>query len=423
MADIGSGRNYTMCISVDNRKLHSNRTSVQNRICITVYSSDKYFLSGSNMAHNIYKKEKTRMIRRIALLLSTLLLISALCGCSPELHERLLVSAIGVDLVPNGWKITVLAYDPGEDNKEMSCTGFGNTIASALEEVKNKTGKTPMYSHCRMAVFGRKCAEYGLNSCIDFFVRHYDSRPNMKVLISDTAAETILSPENEKNSTEQIDLSLLTDIEKYSTSAASADLISLINGTFGSNKAADIPIVRRDENLTIIGSGLLQNMKLAKELNLDESRGMLLLSGKLNSGELTFNTENCGRISVYNRECLSSIKFTGSYESPQFEIDIRLKGEIGAIEHSMQPLSSDVFSEIEGAYANKAAALIEMYLKKAVIGNGADAAGLGNALMHENPQLWQNNQLNLSEYISNAEYRICVTAAIDRIEEEDVPYF
>lgn len=359
------------------------------------------------------------MRHRIALILSIITLVSMLSGCSPELHERLLVSAIGIDSNARGWNVTVLAYDPSEE-RETSFTGLGGTVASALEEIVNQTGKTPMYSHCRAVIFGRSCAEYGLKSCMDFFVRHYDSRPNMKVLISDTSAESILSLENDR---EQIDLSVLTDIERYSSFATSADLISLINGTFSSSEAAVLPIIQRDDDITVIGNGLLNEMKLVKELNIEESRGMLILTESLDSGELVFETESCGKISVYNRDCSSTIKFTGTKENPKFKIDVRIKGEISTIEYSMKKLSSDVFSEIESLYAGKAMNLIEQFLSTAVIDCGTDVVGFGNAILVGSSKLRNSIQMNLSEYLKNAEYIIDITAIIDRIEEEDVPYF
>ncbi len=355
--------------------------------------------------------------------LSSMILLIILSGCSPELHERLLVRAIGVDLDTSGWKATVLVYEPGNDQKEKTYTGYGSTVAAALEEIMDKTGKSPMYSHSAIVIFGRTCAEQGLKNGLDFFIRHYDSRPNMNVFISDTSAEEILSIENDASAAAQMDLTVLTDIERYSSSAVSADLIKLINGTFGANSAAILPIIRKSEGFEIIGSGLFREMKLVGELNTETSRGILILTGKLDSGETLLDVAECGKISVYNRDCLSSISFVGTKQNPRFEIDVRIEGEISSIEHSMQPLPSQVFSEIEYAYANNILKIVEQYLRTAVINNGTDVTGLGYTLLHENPELWNEIHRTIPEFLKKSEYTVSVNAYINRIEEEDVPYY
>ena len=49
-------------------------------------------------------------------------------GCAPELYERLLISAIGVDRTATGCRVTVLASETTEDGGQSTFSGEGDTV-------------------------------------------------------------------------------------------------------------------------------------------------------------------------------------------------------------------------------------------------------------------------------------------------------
>lgn len=364
------------------------------------------------------------MKRCLYMLAAVIIIITGLTGCTPQLPERLLIRAIGVDAVDTGWRVTVRAYDFDQETQtEKSFSGAGDTVASALEKITRQSGKIPLYSHSSVIIFGRSCAENGLDRCIDFFIRHYDACPAMNVLISDSTAEDILRISDTQEAVPTENILSLQNAEKYSSSVTSANLVTLINGTLGPNETAVVPIIRMESAPEIIGAGLLSNFKLIDTADTETMQGMLLIKGEPVFGETVFNTENCGTVSVTTAGNTGSIRFTGTKAEPAFDISVRIEGRISSIDHSMRPLSGETFSEIERAYAEKTLESIILYLESQVLTKGMDTAGFGTSLLRHEPDIRHSVSGGLSDFLQSAVYTINVKADIDRIEEEDTPYF
>ena len=126
-----------------------------------------------------------------SVLLSLILTLTA-SGCAPELYERLLISAIGVDRTATGCRVTVLASETTEDGGQSTFSGEGDTVPEALSQIALESGRTPLYSHNAAILFGMQCAESGIAEQLDFFIRHYDSRPTAKVFLAEDTAERVL---------------------------------------------------------------------------------------------------------------------------------------------------------------------------------------------------------------------------------------
>ena len=105
-----------------------------------------------------------------SVLLSLILTLTA-SGCAPELYERLLISAIGVDRTATGCRVTVLASETTEDGGQSTFSGEGDTVPEALSQIALESGRTPLYSHNAAILFGMQCAESGIAEQLDFFIR------------------------------------------------------------------------------------------------------------------------------------------------------------------------------------------------------------------------------------------------------------
>ena len=75
------------------------------------------------------------MKKYVTVLLAALLLAVSSAGCAPELYERALISAVGVDKTEAGCRVTVRAALPADDGQEISLSGEGRTVPEALNEI------------------------------------------------------------------------------------------------------------------------------------------------------------------------------------------------------------------------------------------------------------------------------------------------
>ena len=340
-----------------------------------------------------------------SVLLSLILTLTA-SGCAPELYERLLISAIGVDRTATGCRVTVLASETTEDGGQSTFSGEGDTVPEALSQIALESGRMPLYSHNAAILFGMQCAESGIAEQLDFFIRHYDSRPTAKVFLAEDTAESVLL---------QRDLTAerfmqLSNGAKYSEAAADVNLLQLVNGLYGVNATAALPVLRADDLPTPVGTVLTPA----------ETQGLSALQGTLSGGEFTVKDEAFGTVSLKVRSTNSNIIFTGTAEQPEFTARIHVIAEVSAVTNTAKHVGNEAFPRFETALANCTEERLAAYLKNA---NGADAAGLSEVIFRTAPNVWREMGESRAEKLSKAEITFHVTAEVQRVEEEDIPYF
>lgn len=357
------------------------------------------------------------MKRWILLCVTVLLTALSLSGCAPELYERILISAIGIDCTNVGYRVTVRAAKAQEDGAETTLIGEGRTVPEALNQLALSTGQEPLYSHNTLVVFGMDCAENGLNGCVDFFIRHYDSRPTIKVFLSETTAEDILGQEGEagKSAAQLADLSKSA---QYSGLSVDANLLDLVHGSLRSGVSASLPVLKAEDGANLNGTALLEDFRLRGVLTPEETRGLLALQGKLKAGESVISDPEGGEISltVHGTDCV--IRFTGTTDAPRFDVSLKVKGDISSM--GVQRLTNDAFPRIEHALAQQILEDISAYLSAAVFENGCDAVGFGDVVCRDAPEAWR--AMDWQRQISESVFDLRVEAVVARVEEEDAPY-
>ena len=98
---------------------------------------------------------------RIALLLAVCL---ALSGCGGrELHQRLLIQTLAVDVTGEGYILT--AWAQGE-----TASGTGDTLPAALEDLGLAAGREPFLGQADDLVLGRAAGEESLSQVLEFAV-------------------------------------------------------------------------------------------------------------------------------------------------------------------------------------------------------------------------------------------------------------
>ena len=361
------------------------------------------------------------MKKGICLCLAVLLTVLLFSGCAPELYERILISAIGVDRTDAGYRITARAAKAQEDGAEICFSGEGRTVPEALNQLAFSTGQKPLYSHNTLVIFGMGCAQDGLNGCVDFFIRHYDSRPTVKVFLSETTAEDILTQEGGA----ELASAQIADLSKsaaYSGLSVDVNIIDLINGTYSEGVFASLPILNMEEEIRLNGTAILDDFRLRCMLSPEETRGLLALRGELKAGETVVSDPEGETVSITVRDADCAIRFTGDAESPRFEVALQIEGEISSLSGGQRRLDNEAFPRLERALAARITENITAYLSTAVFESGCDAVGFGDIVRRDAPEIWREISESWSQRLPETVFDLHVSAAIARVEEEDTPY-
>ena len=128
-----------------------------------------------------------------------LLCIPLLTGCeNVQLQERLLIKGIGIDKSNSGYDITVQYidnYSEDEVHSNKSIKVSGATVAEAMGNIRSTTGSEPFLGQNVAIVVGWDTAKGNMLSLLDYFIKYSDSRPTVKLYLSETKAEDILTLE------------------------------------------------------------------------------------------------------------------------------------------------------------------------------------------------------------------------------------
>ena len=229
-----------------------------------------------------------------------------LSGCSdrpPELSERLIIEAIGVDKTETGFAVTVQALndlsvgaDEGtpEGGATKCYTFYGTTVAEALSYVSTQTGLSPLYSQTRLLALGYDTARDALCEALDFFLRGQNTRVDIPVAIAQDTAAAIVTADFGKN---RVGADVLTDMlaagEETGT-ALSVPLYRFMSLLLSETDAAYCPLLAEKENppsedsgAECIGTVLFYGTKIGTVITADSTVALRVLTDQLNSAALT----------------------------------------------------------------------------------------------------------------------------------------
>jgi spore germination protein KC len=225
-------------------------------------------------------------IKILQIVILVIILITSFSGCSGylQLDQSLIVEAVGVDIGDDGiYNVTIDAYNAAtcesDDAKKISTViARGKSVYDALNNSKSQYGKDAIYSQNLAIVIGEKTAKLGIDQVIDFFIRHYDTRPNVKIFISKTTAQDILNwrPKNEIDPA-----SYIANLAKAASYIKSD--IKTVTGNLDSKTsdpcilAIDIKTIDGEEKIVEDGIAIFNHEKLAGYLDPEECKGFAMI--------------------------------------------------------------------------------------------------------------------------------------------------
>ncbi|MEK5030412.1 Ger(x)C family spore germination protein [Paenibacillus sp. FSL R7-0302] len=127
------------------------------------------------------------------LLIISLTLLTG-CWSRKELNDLALVMALGIDLDPGGYAVTVQVMNPGEaGNQKGGRSGgmpvvtyqtIGRTVPDALQRMLSMTPRMLYLAHIRVLVIGEALARRGVSDVLDFISRNHELRTDFFLLVA-----------------------------------------------------------------------------------------------------------------------------------------------------------------------------------------------------------------------------------------------
>lgn len=361
----------------------------------------------------------------------TVALALSLCLCLPlggcgyqELAERLLIHGIGVDVGEDGgFVVSVRSSFSTGDQGEEYFTAQGDSVLEALSSLSLSTGREPFYAHNYLVVFGRECAEQGLDRCLDFFVRYYNTRPAVQVFLAAGTAEEVLAAKKDGRYWKMSELQEVGGSGRYNGMVPRVELLDFVNGAKRPGSSPLLPVLEVDEDgPQAAGSAYFQGYTLAGFLTLEQTRGYLTVREGLANGEAVVEDGAGGRVTLTLSSGAGKIQVDWQPgEAPSFTVGVNAQGDVSAISGGRDRLAGELYGALEQASAALLQGEIESAIRQAVVKDRCDIFGFGNLLYQRFPERWRQVSGGWPALMAQASYRVEVTAKVLRLEQEVLP--
>lgn len=361
---------------------------------------------------------KRRIGNRILAVLLCVLLLLPLCGCTGrELYERLLIHGIGVDVQDDGFLVTVRSSTSAEDEGEELFTCSGRSVLEALNSLARSTGRQPFYAHNYLVVFGKRCAEQGLDQCLDFFVRYYNTRPAVRVYLAEEQAEDVLSFQKDGKFLRMAELQQLSDSSRETGNTVGVELLELLNAVKRPGCAPVLPVLRVEEQgVEVVSAAFLNGYRLESFLTLPETRGFLAVKNQLKRGEaVVFGDFGGATLSL--RGAKGKVSVSEENGLPAFALNVQVKGDVSAISGGKDRLQHEEYAEIETALSQTLQKEIQGAVEKAVLEHGCDIFGFGAMIYRSDPRRWEALEPDWQETMKRCRYTVNVQSTVAHLEE------
>lgn len=357
------------------------------------------------------------MKRAVSVLSAALLLALSLCACGyPELYERILIHGIGVDWTGEEYLVTVRSSTSAEEGEELF-TCQGPTVLEALSSLSLSTGREPFYSHNYLVVFGMDCARRGLDHCLDFFVRYYNTRPTVKLFLSEGTAREVLSMEKDGQLMRMSQLQALGSTGKYNGQAVDMDILDFVNHGSREGGAPVLPLLKAsEEGVEVTGAAYFQEDRFKGALDPDQTRGYLAAVGRLNRGELAVSLEGAGTATLSLRSVKSKMSCRAE-GTPSFLVEVRVEADLSAGDFPAG--GGAAREELEEAAARVLAGDTASAIRQALERDRCDIFGFGDLLYRRSPEVWREMADSWEEGMAESDYRVEVSVTLRRLEEEN----
>lgn len=365
-------------------------------------------------------KSKFSSMKRVVALLLIAALLPLSSGCSIQLYERLLIHAIGVDRLEDGYRVTVRAAKAGDEEKEEMLTGEGETVFLALDSIKMKTGKQPLYSHNYLVILGRSCCENGLDDALDFFSRHFESRPSVKLFMAEGTAEEILNVRQNDELIASDAIQNMTDREVASGNAVHVRVIDFVNDRTLPGAAACLPILEAGKDvIELKDTGVFLQGKLCDILDADETSGLLALRGSLTGVTYALENEKGETVSLRIGNMHTSLS-TGEGIC---DLTVKIVCEADIISYDSAPGGNGWDDEsLSVALVEEIYRQADAVLEKALRQDRCDLFGFSTFLASKNRSLWDALREDPEGVIDQYDISLDVQAKVNHVGGEIFPF-
>ncbi len=391
-----------------------------------------------------------------SVLLAVIIVLLTGCWNSRELQELAIVSAIGIDIVPdsNEYRVTFQVINPATISTTMGgggssgniapvtiYSGTDHTVFGALRRTSQKVPRQLFFAHSQLLVIGESLAKSGMNELFDLFDRSHEIRLNSTVLVS-------------RGSDAQSTLSLLGPLEKVpahgivgrskitseiwaenievqiidliqSLTGVSESVISgirIIGNAEEAGKLANLEETKLKPYLSMSGIALFKDGKLKKWMDGPEARGTTWIRDEMKGTSINIDCKEIKEgiaVEIILSKTKTSVEFHQG--SPIFHIHIQEEGNLTEtkcpIDFSKREEIKKLDEELSKVTKKEVTKAINAAQKQK-----SDIFDFGGILKRTDPKAWKEVEKDWDTLFAKGKVDVQVDAFIRRTGMRMKPY-
>lgn len=366
-----------------------------------------------------------------------LLPVFILSGCwdSIEIQNLAIITAAAIDSEENHKvKVSVQIFIPrtitsGESGEDPSLgstfvrEGIGKNLAEAISVLQTNIPRKLFWGQCKIFIFGHDLAKTGIRNELDFLIRHPAPRINSNLYVSEGKASNLLKliPPLERYSGE-----VLSKFSQHQEVGVDTTLSDISKDLTEASQSFSLPYIKRlksDEYArksyetipTIVGTAIFKKDKMIGNIDLEETRGLLWLSRKIQKSTVSIKPEE-NENEVIMMPTSGSVRFKPQIINNQWIMNIQIQVAASIIQNEtfLSLLQEDVITKLEKGLENKLRDRISKTLEKIQKEYQADVVGFGRRFHQKYPEQWKKVKDHWDEKFPEVDVKLSVNATIKR---------
>lgn len=344
-----------------------------------------------------------------------ILLILCLCSCwsQRELNTLAIVLGTALDVgdQPDTLTLTAQVVKASELGSGTSTKGGGSggkayvnvsytdsSVLSAVRELTRMQNRRLYFAHNEVLIFSSDLAKKDIAEGLDVFIRDYETRMNINILISKGKASEILNENVELEKIPALHISKLMGNQKSNSETVPVTLRDFAIAILSDSAAPVAPMVKLYESegkkyAKLEGTAVFKKGKMIGELNTEQTRGVLWVTNKAQSGEKTVNTP-WGQVTLEILHSSSNLKpVKGEDGTIRMKLAIDVEGAIQGNETAENMSRPENVAMLKGRMEDAVRSDVGSALAQARA-LSADVLGFGEAIRREYPEEWEKMKGN-----------------------------
>ncbi|WP_028784400.1 Ger(x)C family spore germination protein [Thalassobacillus devorans] len=386
---------------------------------------------------------KQKPLLKLATLSLCALLLSG-CWSKRELNELGIVTAIGIDLQDDQYKVTVQVINPSEvSSQEMTTrtavstyTAVGNSIFEAIRRLVTQTPRQVYMAHVREIIFGEEMAKKGIGKALDFLSRDHEMRTDFHLTVAEgMEAEDLLKVLTplERIPAEKAYSSIKAG-EKYWAPVQSVKISDVLSAMLsegdnpvltgmrvvgdpeqGSN-LDNVEKVNSPTRIKISRLAVFQKDHLAGWLTENQSKGYSYIVDKVHSSAefVPCKDADKGGITLEVFDSTSSMEAVVQAGNPKVTISINIEAGIAEVECPLKLSETAVIHQVEKQFEKRMNNMVTGTVEVLQQDLKSDVLGFGELIHRTDKTYWKTVQEDWENIFPDVETDVKVNVKIKR---------